>query len=403
MRRITRREFVKFLAVAGVSRSLSGELVAAAAQVRRPIRIGCTLPLTGPFADTGVWVQRGYQYWAEEVNRRGGLLGRPVDLRVLDDASSVERATSLLERLITVDRVDLILGGYPGTSAAAQMLVAERYRKVYVSMGGHMASFLRGFKYSFGAPPLMGQWWYNGVWKWLETMSPGVRPQRAAAITINNAVGQAVRENMLEGLKKLGIPLVMDELYTVPLASAEPLVQKAKASGADLFIANGFFGDGVQTVRAMKALDYNPKLFLQGVGSLIPEWVKELGPDGDYVVSGTPLHHKLPFPGIARLARVARERYNLAEPPLYFLFGYAWAQALQRAVEGTRSLKDDDLVAYLRSHTILTIAGSLRFDERGLPEPYEYTTQIIDGKVEIIWPPSFRTASPVYPKPPWRR
>lgn len=402
MRGITRREFVKWATVSGICFMLPSGLSTALAEVRKPIRIGCTLPLTGPFADTGVWIQRGYAYWEEEVNRQGGLLGRPVKVIILDDASSVERATSLLERLITVERVELVLGGYPGTSAAAQMLVAERYRKLYVSMGGHMASFLRGFKYSFGAPPLMGQWWYNGVWKWLETMSPAMRPQRAAAITINNAVGLAVRENMYEGLKRLGIPLVVDELYTVPLPSAEPLVQKAKAAGADLFIANGFFGDGVQTVRAMKGLDYNPKLFLQGVGSLIPEWVRELGPDGDYVVSGTALHHKLPFPGITRIAKVARERYNVPEPPLYFLFGYAWAQALQRAVQGAKSLKDDDLVAYLRSHRILTIAGSMRFDERGLPEPYEYTTQVINGKVEIIWPPSFRTASPVYPKPPWR-
>jgi len=369
---------------------------------REPIRIGCTLPLTGPFADTGVWVQRGYEFWAEDVNARGGLLGRPVEVRILDDASSVERATSLLERLITVDRVDLILGGYPGTSAAAQMLVAERYRKVYISMGGHMASFSRGFKYSFGAPPLMGEWWYNGVWKWLGTIRPADRPMRAAAITLNNAIGQAVRQNMLEGLKRLGIPLVMDELYTLPLPSAEPLVQKAKATGADLFIANGFFGDGVQTVRAMKALNYNPKLFLQGVGSLIPEWVKELGPDGNYVVSGTAIHHRVPNPGMIRLVRAAKQRLGFDEPPQYFLFGYAWAQALEKAVEGSKSLKDDDLVAYLRANTIETIAGKLRFDERGLPEPYEYATQVINGKVELIWPVSARTATPIYPKPPWK-
>lgn len=402
MNRVSRRAFVKTTALAGASLAFPGSR-AVLAQGGSPIRIGCTLPLTGPFADTGVWVQRGYEYWAEEVNGRGGLLGRPVELRVLDDASSVERATSLLERLISVERVDLILGGYPGTSAAAQMLVAERYRKVYVSMGGHMASFSRGFKYSFGAPPLMGEWWYTGVWKWLASMEPDQRPRRAAAVTLNNAIGQAVRQNMLDGLKSLGIPLVVDELYTLPLASAEPLVQKAKAAGADLFIANGFFGEGVQTVRAMKALDYNPKLFLQGIGSIIPEWVKELGPDGDYVVSGTPLHHKLPYPGLSRLVDVIKSRLNLDEPPQYFLFGYAWAQALEKAVEGSRSLKDDDLAAYLRSHTIETIAGRLRFDERGLPEPYEYTTQVIGGKVELIWPLFARTAAPVYPKPPWRR
>lgn len=377
------------------------EVYAGAATTAPPIRVGATLPLTGPFADTGQWVARGYQKWARDVNARGGLLGRPVELVILDDASVPDRAISLLERLITVDRVDLILGGYPGTAAAAQMAVAERYRKVYVSMGGHMASFQRGFRYSFGAPPLMGEWWYEGVWEWLATMPAAQRPQRAAMITINNPVGAAVRNNTIEGLRRVGIPLVMDERYDVPLATAEPLVSRAMAVGADLFIANGFFPDGVQTIRAMKALNYNPKLVLQGIGSIIPEWVQELGADGNYVVSGTPLHDRLPFPGIAELAKAARQEFGVRTTPQYYLFGYAWAQALEKAVEGAGTLDQDAIAAYLRSHAIETIAGRLTFDQRGLPPPYRYTTQVIDGQVELIWPPDVATHAPVYPKPPW--
>ncbi|WP_324716664.1 amino acid ABC transporter substrate-binding protein [Carboxydochorda subterranea] len=366
-----------------------------------PIRIGATLPLTGPFADTGQWVARGYQKWARDVNARGGLLGRPVELTILDDASVADRAISLLERLITVDRVDLILGGYPGTAAAAQMAVAERYRKVYVSMGGHMASFQRGFRYSFGAPPLMGEWWYEGVWEWLATLPAAQRPQKAAMITINNPVGAAVRSSAIEGLRRVGILLVMDERYDVPLATAEPLVSRAIALGADLFIANGFFPDGVQTIRAMKALNYNPKLVLQGIGSIIPEWVQELGADGNYVVSGTPLHDRLPFAGIAELAEAARQEFGVGTTPQYYLFGYAWAQALEKGVQGAGTLDQDAVAAYLRSHIIETIAGRFTFDARGLPPPYRYTTQVIEGRVELIWPPEVATHAPVYPKPSW--
>jgi branched-chain amino acid transport system substrate-binding protein len=105
---------------------------------------------------------------------------------------------------------------------------------------------------------------------------------------------------------------------------------------------------------------------------------------------------------MVRVVRAAKQRFGFDEPPQYFLFGYAWAQALERAIEGSKSLKDDDLVAYLRSNTIETIAGKLRFDEKGLPEPYEYATQVINGKVELIWPLSARTATPVYPKPSWK-
>lgn len=401
--RVTRRQFLKTAGVGAGALFVPQIMTRGAWAQAKPIRLGGTLPLTGPFADTGLWVDRGYKYWAEKINREGGLLGRPVEVTILDDASSVDRAVSLLERLITVDRVDLLLGGYPGTSAAAQMALVERYRKVYVSMGGHMASFQRGFKYSFGGPPLMGQWWYEGAWKWLANIPKAQRPARAAAITVNNAVGMAVRESMTDGLKRLEIPLAMDELYDLPLPSAEPLVSKARGLGAEMFIANGFFPDGVLTIRAMKALDYNPKLILQGVGSLIPEWVTQLGPDGDYVVSGTAIHDKLPFPGIKELNRVASEKFNLPSAPQYFLFGYCWAQVLQQAVEGAKSLNHAVLVRYLREATFKTIAGEMKFDERGLPAPYEYTTQVINGRSELIWPPGRRSAQAVYPKPPWRR
>lgn len=400
MSQSTRRSFLIKAGVGAGALFLPGIGLRAFANTS-PIKIGGSLPLTGAYADTGIWVERGYRHWAETINAAGGLLGRPVELILYDDASQVDRGISALERAITVDRVDLLAGGYPGTTAAAQMATAERYRRVYVSMGGHMASFQRGFRYSFGAPPLMGEWWYEGAFQWLENMPASERPVKAAAITANNAVGMAVRGGLADGLARSNIELVLDELYDLPLASAEPLVARAKALGADMFVANGFFGDGVQTIRAMRALDYNPKVILQGIGSLIPEWVQELGADGNYVISGTALHDKLPFKGVEELNEVARERWGLANAPEYFLFGYAWMQALQQGVEGSGSLDSDAIAQYLRTEGIDGVAGPMVFDDKGLPEPFSYTTQVIDGRVELVWPPNVQTAQPVYPKPAW--
>lgn len=365
-----------------------------------PVRIGGSLPLTGIYAETAKWIEKGYRVWAEEINAKGGLLGRPVELVIYDDASSVEKGVTLLEKAITVDKVDLLLGGYPGTIAAAQMPVAEKYRMVYVSMGGHMPSFEKGYKYSFGGPPLMGQWWYEGIFAWLETLPEKDKPKTAAMITMNNPIGMAVYSGPKERLAKLGIKILVDELYDLPLATADPLVAKVKAVNADIFLANGFFADGVLTVRSMKALGYNPRFFVQGVGSLIPGWVKELGPDGDYVMSGTAMHRKLPFPGVAELDKLSRERFGVPAPD-YFLFGYCWLQTLQRGVEGAKNFDQTAIRDYLKTHEISTIGGKFKFDDRGLPEPYGYATQVLKGEVELIWPKKVRTAEPVYPKPPW--
>jgi branched-chain amino acid transport system substrate-binding protein len=367
------------------------------------IVIGGSLPLTGIYSDTGKWIEKGYRYWADEINAKGGLLGKPVRLIIYDDESDVSKATSYLEKAITVDKVDLLLGGYPGTACVAQMAVAEKYHMVYVSMGGHMASFSQGYKYSFGAPPLMGEWWATGFVQFLGSLPSGVRPKSAAIITMDNVIGRACRTSM-EPLKDLGISIVLDERYALPVTyeTIVSLISRAKAANAELFFANGFFDDGVMTIRACMELGYEPKAIFQSVGCIIPEWVTQLGKYGNYVFSGTPLHWKLPYVKDERpdLIEYCQKTYG-GPPPQYFLFGYCWMQVLQKAVEGVGRIDQDAIKDWLRTHTVHCLAGDLTFDEKGLPQPYSYCTQIINGTVELIWPLNVRTAEPIYPRPNW--
>jgi branched-chain amino acid transport system substrate-binding protein len=380
---------------------LSSLVMSGFAETPKSIIVGGTLPLTGVFAETAKWIQKGYQQWADDVNAGGGLLGRPVELIIYDDTSNVGTAVTLLEKLITVDKVDLLLGGYPGTAAAAQMTVAEQYGRVYVSMGGHMPSFEQGYKYSFSATPLMGQWWAEGLGKWLESLPAEERPKSAAILSMNNIIGKSCRESIVGWLEELNIPILVDETYDLPLASADALVSLCKQSDAEAMFANGFFGDGVLTVRAMKSLNYSPKLFYQSIGNLVPAWVEQLGEDGDYVFSSTAIHHGLPYPGIVRLNEVCQEKYDQPYAPDYFLFGYSWVETLQQGVEGSASLDQDTIVDYLQNNPISIISGTYTFDEKGLPAPYGYLTQVLNGQVELVWPSEAATTEVVYPFPAW--
>ncbi len=373
------------------------------AEEKKAIVIGGSLPLTGKFAETGVWIERGMNYWAKEAREKNGLLGRPVRFLIYDDESDAKKAVTLAEKAITVDKVDLLFGGYPGTAARAVMPVAEKHKYVYVSMGGHMKSFEQGYKYSFGGPPLMGEWWYEGFFQWLSTVPADKRPKRAAVYTMNNPIGVSLMDSINRWTEKLGIEKVIDEKYNLPLPDATPLIVKAKQMNCDLLMSNGFFADGVMTIRAAKALDYNPKAIVQGIGSVIPAWTKELGPDGDYVFSGTSLHNKLNFPGNDKLNAYVKEKYGLPAYPVYFGFGYAWMQTLAQAVEGAKSLDQTKIRDWLRTHEVKGIAGPMKFDEKGLPDPINFCTQVIKGKAELIWPKNVRTADPVYPKPPWKK
>ncbi|MFH0844784.1 MAG: ABC transporter substrate-binding protein, partial [Pseudomonadota bacterium] len=255
---------------------------------------------------------------------------------------------------------------------------------------------------SFGGPPLMGEWWYEGFYQWLKTVPADQRPKKAAIYTMNNPIGLALMNSIYRMTDDLGIKRVIDEKYNLPLPDATPLVMKAKQMGCDLLYANGFFADGVMTIRTAKALNYNPKAIVQGVGSVIPAWVKELGKDGDYVFSGTVLHDKLAYPGNDRLNAFVKKEYNLPGYPLYFGFGYAWMQTLTQGVEGAKGLDQTKIRDWLKSNTVQTIAGSMSFNEKGLPEPINFCTQVINGKVELVSPKNVRTAEPVYPKPAWK-
>jgi branched-chain amino acid transport system substrate-binding protein len=400
MTRCLRRDLFVVALIVAVMLGIGLESPTAAEQ--KPIVIGGSLPLTGKFAETGVWIERGMKFWAEEINAKGGLLGRPVEFKIYDDESDAKKAVTFAEKAITVDKVDLLFGGYPGTAARAVMPVAEKHKFVYVSMGGHMKSFEQGYSYSFGGPPLMGEWWYEGFFQWLETVPADKRPKTAAVYTMNNPIGASLMDSINRWTKKLGIKKVIDEKYNLPLPDATPLIVKAKQMNCDILFSNGFFSDGVMTIRAAKALNYNPKVIVQGIGSVIPAWTKELGPDGNYVFSGTSIHNKLNYPGNDKLNAHVKEKHGLPAYPVYFGFGYAWMQTLAQAVEGAKTLDQTKIRDWLKSNEVKGIAGSMKFDKKGLPDPINFCTQVINGKVELIWPKEVRTAEPVYPKPAWK-
>jgi branched-chain amino acid transport system substrate-binding protein len=368
----------------------------------KPIVIGGSLPLTGKFAETAKWIEKGMKFWADEVNAKGGILGRKVEFIIYDDESDAKKAVTFAEKAITVDKVDLLFGGYPGTAARAVMPLAEKHKYVYVSMGGHMKSFQQGYTYSFGGPPLMGEWWYEGFFQYMKAMPAAQRPKRAAVYTMNNPIGASASSTLAGWLQDLGIEMVIDEKYNLPLPDATPLIVKAKQMNTDILFSNGFFADGVMTVRAAKALEYRPKVIVQAIGSVIPAWVKELGKDGDYIFSGTALHNKLNYPGNDKLNAYIKKKFGLPGYPVYFGFGYAWMQTLSQGVEGAKSLDQTKIRDWLKSNTVNNIAGPMSFDEKGLPAPINFCTQIINGQVELIWPKEVRTAEPVYPRPAWK-
>src|ERR671930_347153 len=177
--------------------------------------IGGSMALTGPFAEPGKWYQRVWEWYFRELNARGGLLGRPVKLVIYDDESDPNKAATLYERLLTVDKVDLLIGPYPTPTLAAVIPIAERNGMVLVQGGTAASSLLRGHnnRYTFTIFTALdtdhGRIWID----WLNSLPAAQRPKSAALFVLNNPYTIGIQKGLQEQLPASGMSVVVNEVY----------------------------------------------------------------------------------------------------------------------------------------------------------------------------------------------
>jgi ABC-type branched-subunit amino acid transport system substrate-binding protein len=147
---------------------------------------------------------------------------------------------------------------------------------------------------------------------------------------------------------------------------------------------------------------YNPKILWQMLASIFPAWMKELGEDGNYVLSHTYWASDLPYPGNSQINQGARERFGNRQAPDFFGLGYCWMKTLELAVQGAGTLDNKKIRDYIRATKFdLPYGKGITFDKRGLPPPFCFTFQTTTGQNKLVWPKEVATAKLVYPRPPW--
>lgn len=394
-----------FLAIVTISSPSFSQTSKPSSTTAAPIKIGGAIPLTGIFSEPAKWIKEGYNFWAEDLNQRGGLLGRPVQMIIYDDESNPDKAVTYYERAITVDKVDLVFGGYPGTANVALMPLLEKYGMVFIGQGGHLKSFEQGYTYSFASPPLMSEWVALSLTGILDDLIPKKDwPKSVAIMTMNNVIGLSARGNLIKMAEDRGIKVVVDETYNLPLSDASALISKARARGAEVLCCMSMFDDAIMIIRAAKAVNYNPKLIFEMLAAILPAWLKELGEDGNSVINNAFWHPLLSYPGNSKINQGSKARFGLPAAPLYFGFGYSWMQTLELAVQGAGSLDQKKIRDYLRSHKFdLPYGRGITFDSKGLPPPFAFGAQTTNNKIELVWPKEIATTQLVYPRTQWRK
>jgi ABC-type branched-subunit amino acid transport system substrate-binding protein len=369
--------------------------LAVAAPSGPPIRIGGTLALTGPLAPTALLHKIAGEIYVEELNKGNGLLGRPVEWVLLDDQSKPELARSLYEKLITVDKVDLVIGPYATGAILAAMGVAQRYNKVYVhhSFGmPHLAKYEMHFPTAaFGFEP---QKTVPGTV--FDALAATSKPPKTVAIVTSkfpSAQYQSSGAKEVAEKRGLKVPLYLE--YEFGTRDWGAIAARVKDANADFLWIGALGLDGNQLLEAMKKLDYTPPRHFHlfpAPGPMVA------APDGKLALSVSVFEEHPPFmnnAGAAKLIPLFKERaakanvpYTSVETQVAGSFA-AW-QVLEAGVNATKSLDDKAIGQWLRKNRVDTIIGTLRFDgQNNYGDDLFRVKQVQDGKWVVVWPREF--------------
>jgi branched-chain amino acid transport system substrate-binding protein len=371
-----------------------------------PIRIGASLPLTGEFSQPGTAASQGYEIWQDMINDEGGLLGRDVELEILDDGSDQNTVVSDYNRLISQERVDLLLGTFSSLLNLPASAVAERNRMVYVEpAGGAPEIFERGFKYLFFAQPATAPHQADIFVEYIESLPEGDRPQTAAYPTQDDPFTVPVIDTIQSELESMGVETVYSNVYPPDTTNFDTIANAISSESPDLVAQGAVFEDGVGLIRSMQEADFSPQILFQtSAPSNSTQYSDGVGVENTegvfYTVSWSP---DADYPLNADFVEAYDQEFG-GEPPEDAADAFAAAQVLQAAVEGVGEIDQDAIADYLHDNSVETILGELSWDETGAPEQEFILAQWQSGSPEVVLPEEVATVDQIiFPKPDWSR
>lgn len=383
---------------------LSPMLVSAAQEAK--IRIGAAVSMTGRFAEEGSVVKKGYGAWVDWINGRGGINvgggARKVEMIYYDDKGDPTTGAKLTEKLITEDKVNLILGPYSSGIIAATSAIGEKYGFVTIApLAGGDFLYERGFRYLFSDAPMATR---NLIPIAEIAVQQTPKPKTFAVIGLDHLFTLPA----LDGVKKMSLELGLQEVYYAKfptgISDFSGILTAIKSKEPDLLYFGGFFPDAVSFYRQAKQLNVNAKLYATSGTAAHPDWVTVMKKDGDYVLSQVPWHPDMTYKDAFFTSKSFSDywKQKYGEQVTYFSgAGFVAGILLQLAIEKAGSLDQDKIRDALRTMDIETFLGKVKFDEKGRNVNARVgVIQVQDGKPVLIDPPR-PGVKLLYPVPRW--
>jgi branched-chain amino acid transport system substrate-binding protein len=382
------------------------------------IKIGYSMAMTGGLGPNGQSALLAQKIWEEDINAKGGLIGRPVKLIYYDDQTNPSTVPGIYAKLLDIDKVDLIIGGYGTNMLAPAMPFVIQRKKLFIGLLGLSVNSEFNYPNYFAMVPGGPQPKLSFTKGFFDAgMAQSPKPETVAIVAADAEFARNAAEGARENANKAGLKIVYDKTYPPATTDFSPIVRSVAALNPDMFVICSYPPDSVGMVRAVNEIGFKPKMIGGGMVGLQNTSIKtQLGP----LLNGITNYDfwlpvpKMQFPGVNELMQKYQAKAAGAGVDAlgYYMApqAYAQMQVLQQAVEATKSLDDNKLADYIRANAFKTVLGDIQFGKGGewaegrvlqvqfqnvkgndIGQFKEMTTQI------VVSPPEYASGQMIYP------
>jgi branched-chain amino acid transport system substrate-binding protein len=376
------------------------------------------MAMTGGLAANGKSALLAQRIWEEDVNAKGGLLGRPVKLIYYDDQSNPATVPGIYTKLLDVDKVDLVIGPYATAQIAPAMPIVIQRNKLFIGLLGLAVNSEFNYPNYFAMiptgpdpKPALTSGFFDTA------MAQTPKPTSVAIVAADQEFSRNASDGARENAKKAGLKIVYDKSYPPSTTDFAPIVRAIQATNPDLVVLCSYPPDSVGFTRSINEIGFKPKMIggaMVGLQATALKTQLGAGLNGFVNYDNWLPVAKLMFPGVEELitkyqARAPAEGVDLLG---YYMapWGYAQLQVLAQAIEATKSFEDKKLADYIRANRFNTVLGDVRFGKNGeWAESRMLQVQFHDikgndveqfrtmGTQTVLTPAEYNSGSVIYP------
>ncbi len=371
-----------------------------------PLVIGASVSLTGDFADNGKAVKAGYDLWASTINAKGGILGRQVEFKIVDDTSSPTQVVTNYQNLINKDKVDLVFGPFSSLLTIPASQVAKRYGYAFLEpAGGGPKVFAQKLDNLFFVQPAPVVKSGEVFADWVLSLPADQQPKTAAYAELDDPFAAPIAEAIRARFEAAGIKTVYKQVYPPETQDFSPIMAKVAAANPDVLVSGTQSEDAYAQVKSLVQLKFSPKFMFMSNGANSPvEFPSKVGPSntqgimsaGDWFPGSTAA-------GSAEFTAAYIQANGGTADTIdnSTAEAYACGQLLEQVAAKTGKVDNATIISTLHQGTWPTLLGDLSWDAVGAPQGTFNLVQWQGGKLVPVFPAAIAQATPIAPKPGW--